>query len=71
MKERRGATEFGKEIRKRLVDLDMDQTDLARQIGTSKAMITHIIYGDRSPEKWKAIICETLNLPRKSGEKGA
>lgn len=69
MKATRKATAFGKAIRKRLIDLDMNQTDLARRIGTSKVTVTHIIYGDRNPGRWKNPICNVLGIaPPKDAE---
>jgi hypothetical protein len=61
---KRGLTPFGKEIKKRLIDLDMKQRDLARLIGTSNPFITYIMYGDRSTEKWEKAIRTALDMPR-------
>ena len=71
MRSDRKVTEFGKAIRKRLIDLDMNQTDLARRIGTSKVTITYIIHGDRNPGRWEAAIREILGLSSAEDEKGA
>ncbi len=62
MQETRKLTPFGKAIKKRLVDLDMNQKDLARKIGTSAPQITYILYGSRSVERWVDPICEALGL---------
>ncbi len=40
-----GITPLGVEIKKKLIDKHMTQTELARKIGTSKNYITDIIYG--------------------------
>lgn len=55
-------TSFGKVIKKRLVDKDMTQSELADAIGTSKAQITRIIYGYRSATNWVDAICQVLDI---------
>ena len=49
-------------IRVRLAELDMQQSDLARLLGTSEAYITYLIYGDRRDESWVARICQALGM---------
>lgn len=40
----------------------MQQSDLARMLGTSEAYITYLIYGDRRDEAWVARICQALEM---------
>ena len=53
-------TPFGRYIKKRLIDRDMTQVDLANAIGTTPPMVTYIIYGQRDGEKWKNAIYRAL-----------
>ena len=55
-------TPFGKVVKKRLVDLDMNQRDLARLIGTSGAQVTYLLYGERNADKWVVPICTALGI---------
>lgn len=63
MSNRRTPTPFGRAIKVRLAQLDMQQSDLARLLGTSNAYVTYLIYGDRRDEAWVARICEVLSMP--------
>ena len=40
----------------------MQQSDLARMLGTSEAYITYLIYGDRRDEAWVARICQARGM---------
>ena len=51
-KPNRQITPMGKEIKRRLVDLEMSQEELATSVGCSPQYINHIIYGERSGEKY-------------------
>lgn len=55
-------SKFGKEIRKRLIDLDMDIKDLANQMDFSPSYINETIRGTRNSEKVKRQICEAVGL---------
>lgn len=59
---KRQMTPMGKEIKRRLVELEMSQADLAAEIGTSPQYINHIIFGERSGEKYIEDICRVLNI---------
>ncbi|MGN0341312.1 MAG: helix-turn-helix domain-containing protein [Roseburia sp.] len=59
---KRQMTPMGKEIKRRLVELEMSQADLAEQVGTSPQYINHIIFGERSGEKYIEAICRILNI---------
>ena len=54
-------TAYGKRIKKRLVDLNMTQVELARQLGISKQYMRRIISGDRSGKTYRERIEEILN----------
>lgn len=60
-------TAFGKTVKKRLIDLDMSQAELARAVGTSSANLSYILYGDRSDTAWAPRIETALAL--REGEK--
>ena len=51
-KTKRQITPMGKEIKRRLVELEMSQEELATSVGCSPQYIKHIIYGERSGEKY-------------------
>jgi ribosome-binding protein aMBF1 (putative translation factor) len=55
-------TEFGREVKKRLIDLDMTQSDLARRIGVSGALISSILHGKRPDTKQKESIRAALGI---------
>ena len=55
-------TAFGKVVKKRLIDLDMSQAELARAVGTSSANLSYILYGDRSDAAWAPRIETALKL---------
>jgi transcriptional regulator with XRE-family HTH domain len=52
---------YGKRIKKRLIDLNMTQVELARQLGISKQYMSRIISGDRSGNTYRERIEEILN----------
>lgn len=55
-------TAFGKQVKKRLIDLDMTQAELAQAVGTSSANLSYLLYGDRSDEAWAPRIETALRL---------
>lgn len=72
MRNRKKPTPFGRAIKVRLAQLDLQQRDLAGMLGTSKAHITYLIYGERDSEAWVEKICEALKMPMKAKyKKGA
>lgn len=65
-------TAFGRAVKIRLAELDMQQSDLAEMLGVSRAQITYIIYGERKGCEWIERICEALDMPmRAKYKKGA
>ncbi len=59
---KRKLTSFGKNIKHRLVELDMKQDELARQVGTSPQYINHIMYGERTGDKYIEKIRRILEI---------
>lgn len=53
---------MGKIIKLRLVELEMTQEALAAQVGTSPQYINHIMYGERTGEKYMDEICKVLDI---------
>lgn len=68
MRTRRTPTPFGRAVRIRLAELDLQQRDLARMLGTSNAYVTYLIYGDRRDDAWVQKICEVLDMHASEGE---
>ncbi len=58
----RKLTPMGKIIKLRLVELEMTQEALAAQVGTSPQYINHIMYGERTGEKYIDEICKVLDI---------
>lgn len=61
MKTRR-LTPLGVAVKKRLIDKQMTQTELAKRIGLSPKYINMIIYGERSGKKYLPAISSLLEL---------
>ncbi len=60
--DKRKLTPIGKIIKKRLVDLDMSQTELAEKVGTTSEYLSYIISGRRKGHKYIEKIFSTLEL---------
>lgn len=56
-------TPFGKKIKKRLVDLEMPQTELGERIGCGRRYLIKIMTGERSGGKYMEALCNELGLP--------
>ena len=59
---KRKLTPFGKEIKVRLIEMDMKQGELAELVGTSPQYINHIMYGERTGEMYLDQIRKILDL---------
>lgn len=59
---KRQLTQFGKSIKKALIDQQMTQSDLAHTVGTSKQYLRQIMIGDRPGKKYIKPIIQTLGL---------
>lgn len=57
-----GLTPFGKKVRKRLIDKDMTQVELAVLLGCSKQYIHKILVGERSGKKYIEAIARILDI---------
>lgn len=55
-------TPLGKEIKKKLIDKDMTQVELAEQLGVTKQYITKIITGIRTGDKYLCRIGAILDI---------
>lgn len=55
-------TPLGKEIKKKLIDKEMTQVELANQLGVTKQYITKIITGTRTGEKYLCRIGDILDI---------
>ncbi|AFS79595.1 HTH domain-containing protein [Gottschalkia acidurici 9a] len=53
---------FSMKVRKRLVELDMTQRQLAKDIGVNENYLTDILRGRRSGEKYRQAIIEKLDI---------
>lgn len=62
-KTKRRMTPLGKEIKRRLLELEMSQDELASLVGTSPQYVNHIIFGERSGEKYMEDIKRILGIP--------
>lgn len=63
-------TPFGREIKKRLIDMGLRQQDLAERIGCHPNYILQIMDGSRSGQKYLEAICRELDMPY-NAERGA
>ena len=55
-------TPFGKEIKKRMIDLDMSQNDLAEKMGVSSPYVGEILRGTRNSTNAQRKVCEAVGL---------
>ena len=55
-------TEFGREVRKALIDNDMTISDLAKEIDISKSYLFEILAGTRQGSEQKVKIVKVLNM---------
>ncbi|WP_032122020.1 helix-turn-helix domain-containing protein [Clostridium amazonitimonense] len=58
----RKLTEFGVVVKKRLIEVDMTQVQLAEEVGTSNKYLNLILYGERSGKKYIDNIINTLGI---------
>lgn len=57
-------TPFGKKVRKRLIDLEMKQIELAHMLGISNQYLYRILNGDRSDARYKDDIERILGMEK-------
>lgn len=53
---------FGMEVRKKLIELDMTQRELAEAVGATEKYIWHITHGRRKGTKYLPKIVQILNM---------
>lgn len=54
--------EFGRLVKKRLIDKEMTQTELALALGCDRYYLNKILSGKKGGEKYKGIIRKILEL---------
>lgn len=57
-------TAFGRKVRKRLIDMDMTQVELAALLGCNKQYLHKILIGERSGTKYKEMILTILEIDK-------
>lgn len=62
MKAKKDLTPFGKKVRKRLIDRNMTQKELADLIGCRKQYLRRILTGERSGRKYLDEIARILDI---------
>lgn len=45
---KRELTQYGKEVKHKLIEMNMTQVELAEQVGTSKQYLGKILFGERA-----------------------
>ncbi|MGN1145692.1 MAG: helix-turn-helix domain-containing protein [Acetatifactor sp.] len=55
-------TEFGREVKKLLIDRGMTQAELAKEIGTSKQYLSMVLVGTKKNSKYVDKIKEVLGM---------
>lgn len=58
----RKLTPFGRQVKKRLVDMEITQVELAEMLGTNKQYINKILCGERSGKKYISEISKILKI---------
>lgn len=59
---KRQLTQYGKCVKHRLIELEMTQAELAKQVGTTKQYLGKIIHGERSGAMYLEAINQVLNI---------
>ena len=62
MSRKRELTGYGKQVKHRLIELNMTQVELAEQVGTSKQYLGKILFGERAGTMYLEKIDTLLNL---------
>lgn len=61
MGRKRELTPYGKEVKHKLIEMNMTQVELADQIGTSKQYLGKILFGERAGTLYLDKIDQILN----------
>ncbi len=59
---KRLTTQFGKKVKKALIEYNLTQHDLALKLGISDSYLCDILKSDKKAVKYKKIICHILNI---------
>lgn len=62
MSRKRELTSYGKQVKHRLIELNMTQVELAEQVGTSKQYLGKILFGERAGTMYIEKIDQVLNM---------
>lgn len=62
MKRKRELTDWGKMVKKRLIDKNMSMTELADSVGTSNVYLCDMLCGVKSERKYKSAIENLLEM---------
>lgn len=57
-------TPFGKRVRKRLIDLEMKQTELAGMLGISPQALSRMLKGERTDRRYREEIIRILGMEK-------
>lgn len=62
MRTEKRASSYGRTVKKRLIDLEMTQAELAKMLGVGRPYLSRILSGDRSGKKYQEDIDRILSL---------
>lgn len=62
MSRKRELTRYGKQVKHKLIEMNMTQVELAEQVGTSKQYLGKILFGERSGTMYLEKIDRVLKL---------
>lgn len=62
MGRKRELTPYGKDVKHRLIEMNMTQVELAEQIGTSKQYLGKILFGERAGTMYLDKISQILHM---------
>ncbi len=62
MSRKRELTEYGKQVKHKLIEMNMTQVELAEQVGTSKQYLGKILFGERTGTMYLEKIDQVLQV---------
>ena len=62
MSRKRELTAYGKEVKHKLIEMNMTQVELAEQVGTSKQYLGKILFGERAGTMYLEKIDQLLQI---------
>lgn len=62
MSRKRELTNYGKQVKHKLIEMNMTQVELAERVGTSKQYLGKILFGERSGNMYVNRIDEVLKF---------